>query len=117
MTPAQIDADLERRLEEVRSEQMPFVELYAEQYEKVRLESEYESRRVLLHRLLNDSQWFYEQRMKRRTAAERLSARIGVLFLSVFVVFFLVLGVQFFAQQQGLVAEASLRGLPGNWRI
>ena len=113
MTPAQLDADLERRLEELRSKEMPFVELYAGQYERIRPTSEDEPRRVLLQRLLNDSQWFYEQRINRRSAARKLSSRISVLFLSVFVIFFLVMGIQFFAQQRGPGGRVVAVELPG----
>ena len=54
-------------------------------------------RRIILHRLLNDLQWFYSKRVQRHAASKRLMLRVSSLFMVALVTLFLVLFIQFFA--------------------
>ena len=54
-------------------------------------------KRIVLHRLLNDLQWFYSKRVQHRTASKRLLVRVSMLFMVALATFSLVLFIQFFA--------------------
>jgi hypothetical protein len=54
-------------------------------------------KRILLHRLLDDLQWFYSKREQHRSASKRLMIRVSGLFIVGLVTMFLVLFIQFFA--------------------
>lgn len=54
-------------------------------------------KRIVLHRLLNDLQWFYSKRVQHRTASKRLLVRVSMLFMVALAAFSLVLFIQFFA--------------------
>lgn len=108
MTDCQVEEELSRRFAEARSLHLPYVGDLEAQLQRVCgdcTEPEGDqtgfdqcrtARRYILHRLLNDLQWFYNQRIRRREAAKRLSVRVSALFLSAFVFFFSLLFIQFF---------------------
>jgi hypothetical protein len=54
-------------------------------------------KRILLHRLLDDLQWFYSKRVQHRSASKRLMIRVSGLFIVALVTMFLVLFIQFFS--------------------
>jgi hypothetical protein len=54
-------------------------------------------KRIVLHRLLNDLQWFYSKRVHHRAASKRLMVRVSLLFMVALATFSLVLFIQFFA--------------------
>ena len=101
MTEGQLNAELPRRLEEAKKLELTYVsglEALASQ------QSDVKTRRTIYQRLLNDLQWFYMQRIRRRAASRKLAVRVSALFLLAFFVFFLVIGIQFLAQPQISIA-------------
>ena len=94
MTKEQLETELERRLEEARVAELPHVAILERQRGAADTE---EAKRALLHRLLNDLQWYYSQRIQRRAANKKLSTRVSALFLSAFLFFFLIILIQFFS--------------------
>jgi hypothetical protein len=97
LTEEQLDIELKRRMAEAIDLHLPYANMLLELSnaasdgdDKIGLVK----KRALLHRLLNDLQWFYSQRYQRRLAAETLAYRVSRLFLYTFIVFFLVLFVQ-----------------------
>jgi len=51
-------------------------------------------KRAVLHRLVNDLQWFYTQRFQRRRTARILNHRVSKVFLAAFAVLLTVLIAQ-----------------------
>jgi hypothetical protein len=112
MTDNQIAAELPRRIAEAKTLQIDFVEELATQFDAARriaqeTKTEPNQRkqnqaamRNILQRLLNDLQWFYNKRIRRREAAKRLSLRVSALFLSAFLLFFSLLFIQYFFQSK-----------------
>ena len=56
-------------------------------------------KRIVLHQLLDDMQWFYSKRDGYRIASKRLMLRVSLLFMVALVTVSLVLFIQFFAHQ------------------
>jgi len=108
MTDEQLETELPRRMAEAKSMKLSFVDELSQRIAAIRGGSqdseptEEQKRkdqlalRSVLHRLLNDLQWFYDQRIRRRDAAKRLSVRVSALFLSAFFFFFGLLFIQYF---------------------
>lgn len=112
----QLTTELPRRMVEAKALNLSFVDelekQYKDAYDKLLKANEDEERkkiqltlRCILHRLLNDLQWFYEQRIRRRDAAKRLSVRVSALFLSAFLFFFGLLFVQYFTNRPPVAQE------------
>lgn len=119
MTDEQVAAELPRRMAEARTLGLAHVGELDKQYsaavgvldsKDVGAEQRHSARnamRVILQRLLNDLQWFYNQRIRRREAAKRLSVRVSALFLSAFLFFFGLLFVQYLSQPKGIPVPAT----------
>jgi len=91
----QLETELNRRLAEARTLNLEHVavidkELHSDATPSV-------DKRIVLHRLLNDLQWFYAKRVQHRAAGKRLMARVSLLFMVALATFSLVLFIQFFA--------------------
>lgn len=123
MTDDQVATELPRRMVEGKALKLPFIDELEKQFNEARgLLSAEESAddakrersltayRYILHRLLNDLQWFYNQRIRRRDAAKRLSVRVSALFLSAFLFFFGLLFVQLFSNPAKAPSDS---GTPG----
>lgn len=107
MTDEQVDAELPRRRAEAKAHKLEYISGIEKQLDGIRAIEEDSgsdqtkldqcrvSKRYILQRLLNDLQWFYKQRIRRREAAKRLSLRVSALFLSAFLFFFTLLFVQY----------------------
>lgn len=107
MTDEQLEAELPRRMAEAQAQELQFAGKLAQQLDAVYAEEAKDdasdadrakalaAKRYILQRLLNDLQWFYNQRMRRRDTAKRLSQRVSALFLSAFLFFFVLLFVQY----------------------
>jgi hypothetical protein len=93
----QLDTELKRRMAEASDLHLPYTKILQELSEKA--SDDIAKRRTVLHRLLNDLQWFYSQRYQRRLAAETLAYRVSRLFLYTFIVFFVVLFMQLIGQR------------------
>jgi hypothetical protein len=102
LTEPQLDTELKRRMAEASELKLPYVKVFQELSEQASNDHDTTAitkRRAILHRLLNDLQWFYSQRYQRRLAAETLAYRVSRLFLYTFIVFFIVLFMQLFGHQ------------------
>src|SRR5262245_21413125 len=95
LTDAQVETELERRLAEAKALKLEYLSVIAK--EPHSSSTPPGEKRFLLHRLLNDLQWFYSKRVQHRTAAKRLMWRSSLLFIVALVMLFLVLFIQFFA--------------------
>lgn len=104
MTDEQLEAELPRRMAEAKALELPFSNKLSEQLSAVSdketkddadREKTSATKRYILQRLLNDLQWFYNQRMRRRDKAKRLSQRVSALFISAFLFFFVLLFLQY----------------------
>ena len=101
LTEAQLETELKRRMAEATELNLPYTSILQELSGKITEDEEKTGtakKRAILHRLLNDLQWFYSQRFQRRVAAETLAYRVSQLFLYTFIVFFIVLFMQLFGQ-------------------
>lgn len=120
MTKEQLTTEVVRRMNEAEALKLPFVPGLSKQLgealavlndEKQDAETKarsWDTVRYVLHRLLNDLQWFYKQRIRRRDAAMRLSLRVSALFFTALVYFFALLFIQFFAHNPpGVIPPAS----------
>jgi len=102
LTEAQLDTELKRRMAEASDLHLPYANILQELSGKASDDHDKTGtakRRAVLHRLLNDLQWFYSQRYQRRLAAESLAYRVSRLFLYTFIVFFVVLFMQLIGQR------------------
>jgi len=91
----QLETELERRLAEAKALKLEHVDVIGKELDATTSSS---AKRVVLHRLLNDLQWFYAKRVQHRSASKRLMLRVSSLFMVALVALFLVLFIQFFAQ-------------------
>lgn len=98
MTPSQLDIELTRRIQDAKALKSPFSEFVETEIKKPPPGVPIEAKRILLHRLLNDLQWFYSKREEHRATSKRLMYRVSSLFGVALVALFLVLFIQFFAQ-------------------
>jgi hypothetical protein len=109
MTDDQVAAELPRRVAEARALDLQYVAQIEAQFDAAlkvvqdpdandasRKQSQ-AAMRYILQRLLNDLQWLYHQRIRRREAAKRLSVRVSALFLSAFFFFVCLLFTQYFS--------------------
>ena len=100
ITDQQLATELERRLAEAKALKIEYVDTIDKELHKnadkpdVITASE---KRIILHRLLNDLQWFYTKRVQHRAASKRLMQRVSVLFIAALITLFLTLFIQFFA--------------------
>ncbi|WP_119421000.1 hypothetical protein [Desertibaculum subflavum] len=87
MTGGQLDTELGRRLDEAEARKLASVPalkaLLAKPEEGTETEQA-ERKRAVLHRLVNDLQWFYTQRYQRRRTARVLNDRVSLVFLAAF---------------------------------
>ena len=101
MPEAQLNAELQRRLAEAKELKLRYVdrlESIADQNKE-----DIELKRATFQRLLNDLQWSYSQKIQRSAASRKLGSRVSSMFFGAFIVFFLVISIQFFAQPRALV--------------
>lgn len=96
LTDQQLQAELDRRLVEAKALKLEFVDVINRELQDP---GKTVDKRILLHRLLNDLQWFYSKRVHYRSAGKRLMLRVSLLFMVSLVTLFLVLFIQFFAHQ------------------
>ena len=90
----QVQSELDRRLVEAKALKLEFVDVINKELQDA---TKTVDKRILLHRLLNDLQWFYSKRVHYRSASRRLMLRVSLLFMVALVTLFLVLFIQFFA--------------------
>ena len=91
----QLETELNRRLAEAQTLQLEHVAIIdKELHPEGRPPAD---KRIVLHRLLNDLQWFYSKRALHRTASKRLLVRVSMLFMVALATFSMVLFIQFFA--------------------
>jgi hypothetical protein len=122
MTREQLATEISRRMGEAEELDLPFVPRLAKQLGEAQAlltdkdrdaaaeDRAWNTIRYVLHRLLNDLQWFYKQRIRRRDAAMRLSLRVGALFFTALAYFFALLFVQFFAHNPSQDATSGIEG-------
>ncbi len=93
MTDAQLQTEWERRLAEAKGLKLEHIDAIEK---GLSVEASVTAdKRILLHRVLNDLQWFYSKRVQHRAAGERLMVRVSSLFMVALVTLFLVLFIQF----------------------
>jgi|RhiMethySRZTD1v2_1073278.scaffolds.fasta_scaffold466394_2 hypothetical protein len=110
LTDAQIETELERRLAEAKALKLEYLDVIAKGPGSGTTPPA--DKRFLLHRLLNDLQWFYSKRVQHRTAAKRLMWRSSLLFIVALVMLFLVLFIQFFAHVPSAAADPQPAATP-----
>ena len=95
MSDRQLETELNRRLAEAHALKLEHVAtIDKELHEDTTPPAD---KRIVLHRLLNDLQWFYSKRVQHRAASKRLMVRVSLLFMVALATFALVLFTQFFA--------------------
>jgi hypothetical protein len=106
LTEPQIASELDRRLAEAKTLKIDYVDVIHKELQDT---SKSVDKRIVLHRLLNDLQWFYAKRVHYRSAGKRLMLRASLLFMMALVTLFLVLFIQFFAHRSiaSTIAQAS----------
>jgi hypothetical protein len=102
MTEHQLETELNRRLAEAKVLKLEFVDTVDLELHDDGGKLTTPDKRFVLHRLLNDLQWFYMKRIQHRTAGKRLMQRVSLLFVGALVTMFLVLFIQFFAQARAV---------------
>jgi hypothetical protein len=109
MSEPQLETELNRRLAEAHALKLEHVAVIdKELHEDTNPRAD---RRIVLHRLLNDLQWFYSKRVQHRAASKRLMVRVSLLFMVALATFALVLFIQFFAHPAAPArADASAPG-------
>ena len=91
----QIAGELDRRLAEAKALKLQYLDVICREPEAGKTVD----KRLVLHRLLNDLQWFYAKRVQYRSASKRLMLRVSLLFIVALVTLFLVLFIQFLAHR------------------
>lgn len=106
ITDEQLAAELPRRMAEAKALNLQYVTAMEERFKAI-VEDEakaeedadrekcQDAKRYLMQRALNDLQWFYKQRIRRRDAAKRLALRVSAMFLSAFFFFSTLLFIQY----------------------
>ena len=94
----QLQSELDRRLAEAKELKLKYIDSICKEQKDA---SAPVDKRIVLHQLLNDLQWFYSKRDQYRLASKRLMLRVSLLFMVALVTFSLVLFIQFFAHQVG----------------
>jgi hypothetical protein len=92
MSPEQLDVEWDRRIVEAEDLGLPFASVLKQKYVNIRedaekMEKNLSTKRALMHRLINDLQWFYQKRSSRREMAKILSTRVSWLFWFAFALF------------------------------
>lgn len=95
LNDAQLDTELRRRLAEARAVKLEHMAAIEDAMKGDTIPPS--TKRIVLHRLMNDLQWFYSKRVQHRAASKRLMVRVSRLFIAALVLFSLVLFIQFFA--------------------
>jgi hypothetical protein len=98
LSPQQLDMELSRRLAEAVELKLEHVAIINEELQAT---NPMPDKRIVLHRLLNDLQWFYSKRNQHRASSKRLMVRVSSLFIVALATFSLVLFIQFFAHGTG----------------
>lgn len=80
----QLNTELRRRLNEAQEHGLDHVDVLKAQLgpEEDWDDSSEESQRAVLHRLVNDLQWFYSKRFQRKQAARLMNHRVSKVFLT-----------------------------------
>jgi hypothetical protein len=104
LSPEQLETELQRRLAEAVALKLEYVTVINQELQGTDPPPD---RRILLHRLLNDLQWFYSKRNQHRAAGKRLMVRVSLLFMVALATFSLVLFIQFFAHGAGTTPAAA----------
>lgn len=105
ITDQQLETELERRLAEAKALKIEHVDVIDQELHESTVAPA--AKRIVLHRLLNDLQWFYTKRVQYRAASKRLMLRVSSLFMVALVVLFLVLFIQFFAQGRPAIPSST----------
>lgn len=105
LTDQQLETELQRRLAEGKTLKLPYVDVIDKELHESNVEPSV--KRIVLHRLLNDLQWFYTKRAQHRAAGKRLMWRVSHFFFGALIWLFVVLFVQFYAQGQPGTGQAS----------
>jgi hypothetical protein len=108
LSAEQLASDLGRRLAEAQALKLGYVDVIKKELEET---GTHVDKRIVLHQLLDDLQWFYSKRDQYRIASKRLMLRVSLLFMVALVTFSLVLFIQFFAHQ---VVAGSTRAVAQN---
>ena len=103
--PQQLEMELNRRLAEAAKLKLDYVEIIDQELHPDA--NPPGDTRIVLHRLLNDLQWFYSKGNQHRAAAKRLMLRVSLLFMVALVTFSLVLFIQFSAHGPGTALAAA----------
>lgn len=111
MTDDQLEAELPRRMAEAKAHKLEYVSSLSTQLEQVGAEQEAATtdterercmlaKQYIFQRLLNDLQWFFNQRIRHRDAANRLTVRVSAMFLSAFLFFSTLLFIQYLSAEK-----------------
>ncbi|MEM7407842.1 MAG: hypothetical protein AAF458_21305 [Pseudomonadota bacterium] len=92
MSKAQLEIELERRFAEAERLEVASVDALKKRHHRQDVTEE--DLRALLRTLLNDIQWFYEKRVRRRVLTRRYATRLAFLFLSSFFIFAVMVWLQ-----------------------
>lgn len=111
LSEQQLQTELDRRLVEARALKIEYVDVIAKELQDP---SKQVDKRIVLHRLLNDMQWFYSKRVHYRSTGKRLMLRVSLLFMVALVTLFLVLFIQFFAHRPAVSASNGVNPAPAN---
>jgi hypothetical protein len=90
-TPSQIETEWTRRVGEAELLGLPHIAGLTKKFTE---STDIEMKRSAIHRLLNDLQWYYLQRIRRRDAAKLLAVRVSRVFWVSFIVFISLLFLQ-----------------------
>jgi hypothetical protein len=106
LSPGQLETELNRRLAEATALHLEFVAVVDKELHR-EPPNPPADKRIVLHRLLNDLQWFYSKRDQHRAATKRLMVRVSLLFMVALATFALVLFIQFFAHGPATASAAA----------
>jgi hypothetical protein len=106
LSPDQLETELNRRLAEATALKLEFAPVIDKELHR-EPSNPPADKRIVLHRLLNDLQWFYSKRNQHRAATRRLMVRVSLLFMVALATFALVLFIQFFAHGPATASAAA----------
>jgi len=104
-TEPQLQSELDRRLAEAKDLKIKYVDSICKEQKEGSPVVTPSDKRIILHQLLNDLQWFYSKRDQYRLVSKRLMLRVSLLFMVALLTFSLVLFIQFFAHKVVVNAE------------
>jgi hypothetical protein len=108
LTEPQLETELSRRLAEAKVQKLEYVDVIdKELHDPAGAAVTASEKRIILHRLLNDLQWFYTKRNQHRSMGNRLMWRVSALFGYAWILLFLVLFLQFFAHHPLTAVQAT----------